>query len=140
MADSRGGNDTGSTDASAPAAWRGVIAALLKYIAARGELAQIEAHEALAHLVRAAVFGVFFIVLVFGAWLLLVPGLVWLVCTWQGWRLDRALVITGAAHLLLAFIFLKAMLNRLARARWFTETLGQFKKDRAWIVQETQKP
>src|SRR5471032_1426699 len=105
MPDYGGGNETGRLHTVAPVAWRGVIAALLKYIAARGDLAQIEAHEALMHLVRAAVFGVIFIVLVFGAWLLLVPGLVWLVCTWQGWRLDRALVITGAAHLVLAFIF-----------------------------------
>ena len=140
MADSRGGNDIGSAEAMAPAAWRGVIAALLKYIAARGELAQIEVHEATTHLVSAALFGIIFSVLLFGAWVLLVPALVWLVCDWMGWPLDRALIITGASHVVLAFIFLKAMLNRLARARWFTETLGQFKKDRAWIVQETQKP
>jgi len=139
MADSRGGKESGSPTKAPPVAWRGLTAAALKYVAARGELAQIEAREAASHLVRALVFGVVFLVMAFGAWVLTVPALVWLVCEWMQWRVDLALIATGVVHALLAVIFLKATLNRLAKAGWFTETLEQFKKDRAWMLQETEK-
>ena len=137
MGDS-GGDREGRNNA-APAAWRDLVAALLKYVGARGDLAQIEAQEAAENLVRALVHGALGFMLGVGAWVLTVPALVWVVCKHQGWPLERALIVVGIAHAVLGLIFIKAMRARLARARWFAETLEQFKKDRAWITQETEQ-
>lgn len=123
----------------APAAWKGITAALLRYVEARGQLAQVEAQEALFALVSSIVFGVLAAILALGAWILIVPAAIWLLCHKMNWPFEKALVIAGAIHLLFAGILLKGMFNRLKVTRWFTETLVQFSKDRAWLAQQVEK-
>ena len=123
----------------APAAWKGMTAAFLRYVEARGQLAQIEAQEAVGQLVWSLVFGISAAILALGAWILMVPAGIWLLCQKMNWPVDKALVIAGAAHLLLAGLFLRGMLNRLKVTRWFAETMVQFGRDRAWVAQEVEK-
>jgi uncharacterized membrane protein YqjE len=132
--------NTGNLHPDAPAAWRGLTGALLKYAEARGLLAQIEVQEALGLVIWAAVYGVLSMILTLGAWLLIVPATVYIVSRHMGWPVDKALVITGIAHALIAVIILRTMVARIRRARWFKETLQQLEKDRSWIRQQTGKP
>ena len=103
-------------------------------------LLQIEAQEAVHEVARSVISGVIAAVLVLGGWLLVVPALLWMLCKQQGWPFENVFIIAGIFHLLSAIVFLKRMLNRLARARWFAETLDQFKHDRAWLAQQTRNP
>ena len=123
----------------APAAWKGMTAAFLRYVEARGLLAQIEAQDALTQLVWSLVFGISAAILALGAWILMVPAGIWLLCQKMNWPLDKALVIAGATHLLLAVLFLRGMLQRLKVTQWFAETMMQFRKDRAWVTQQVDK-
>lgn len=124
--------------ASKPA-WRGLTDAGLKYAEARLQLLEVEAHEAVETVSRAVVSGVMAAVLALGGWLLLVPALLWWLCRREGWPVERTFVIAGAVHLFFAILFIRGMKSRLGRARWFAESIGQFKRDRSWIAEQTGK-
>jgi uncharacterized membrane protein YqjE len=122
-----------------PAAWRGLSAAILKYLEARGILAKIEAQEALTQIVWAVALGMTAAILALGAWLLIVPALVWLVSHRMQWDFACTLVVTGLIHALAGGVCVWAMIKRLRGSSWFIESLDQFKKDRTWILQHSEK-
>jgi uncharacterized membrane protein len=127
-------------DPASKPAWRGLSDAGLKYAEARCVLLQIEAQEAVQTVSKAFVSGVLAAVLALGGWLLLVPAALWWLCQHKGWPLEKTFIIAGFVHIVLAVVLIRAMMSGLARARWFAETLDQFKRDRAWIAQQTGKP
>ena len=127
-------------DPASKPAWRGITDAGLKYAEARFQLLEIEAHEAVQTVAGAVVSGVVAAVLALGGWLLLVPALLWWLCRTQGWPVERTFVIAGVVHLFFALLFIRGMKNGLSKSRWFAESINQFKRDRAWIAQQTEKP
>ncbi len=117
---------------------RGLVQALLRYVAARGHLLQIEAQEAGSRLASVAIMAVIGLGALGGAWLLLVPAGVFCLARWMGWPVEYVAGIAGGIHLLLALIFLLGLKMRLRKLKLFEETLNQFEKDRSWVAQETQ--
>jgi uncharacterized membrane protein YqjE len=117
---------------------RGVVQAVLRYVAARGHLFQIEAQEAGSHLAAAVIMAVIGLGALGGAWLLLVPAAVsYAARQWhQPWEYVAA--GAGAAHLLIAMVLLLGLKRRLRRMKLFEESLNQFEKDRSWVAHETQ--
>ncbi len=127
-------------DAASLPAWRGLSVASLRYLDARGKLLQIEAQESAQDLVVVLIRGVMAAILALTGWLLTVPALLWLLSQSQGWPVAHTFVFAGLAHLLFALIFVRTIKSRLTHASWFSDTLDQFKKDRAWIASQTEKP
>ena len=121
-------------------AWRGLTDAGLKYAEARCTLLQIEAQEGVQALSKAFVAGVTAAVLALGGWLLLVPAALWWLCQHRGWPVEKTFVIAGILHLVAAGLLIRSMMRLLSRTRWFAETIDQFRRDRAWIAQQTGKP
>lgn len=119
---------------------RGVVQAVLRYVAARGHLFQIEAQEAGSHLASAAIMAVIGLGMLGGAWLLLMPAAVWYAAQklHQPWEYVAAGV--GAAHLLIALILLLSLKKRLQRLKLFEESLNQFEKDRSWVARAETQP
>ena len=119
---------------------RSLIGVLLRYVAARGKLFQIEASEAGAQLASITVILVIALGALAGAWCLLVPAAVWFAA--QKWHQPWEYVAgaAGAAHLLLAFIFLLRLRSRLGRMKLFEESLNQFERDRAWVASNETQP
>jgi len=133
-------NEARQQDAASPPAWRGFSDASLRYVEARGKLLQIEAKESAQDLVVVLIRGVLACILALAGWFLTVPALLWLLSHSQGWPVPRTFIFAGLAHLLLALITLRTIKSRLSHATWFSDTLDQFKKDRAWISSQTKKP
>jgi len=119
---------------------RSLIGVLLRYVAARGKLFQIEAQEAGTHLAGVAVLLVLGLGMLAGAWCLLVPAGVWFAAQklHQPWEVVAA--VAGGAHLLLALIFLLRLKGRLSRMKLFEESLNQFERDRSWVASNETQP
>ena len=117
---------------------RGLAQALLRYVAVRGKLFQIEAQEAGGQLATVAIMGVIGLGALGGAWLLLIPAAIsYIAGKWhQPWEYVAA--GAGAAHLFVAMILLLGLKHRLQRLKLFEESLNQFEKDRTWVAHETQ--
>lgn len=119
---------------------RGLMAAALRYIGARGKLFQIETQEAGTHIARVASCGVLAAGALLIAWMLAVPAFVWLLaeCVHRPWT-HVALALAGA-HFLIGLVLLGMAKRRWRRARMFEETLNQFQKDHEWVAPSQSPP
>ena len=119
---------------------RALVNVLLRYVAARGRLFQIEAQEAGVQLAAVTVVGVLGIGTLAGAWLLLIPAAIGFAARQlhQPWEYVAGAV--GAVHLLFAMIFLLRLRALLRRLKLFEESLNQFERDRSWVANNETQP
>jgi uncharacterized membrane protein YqjE len=124
---------------SLPTRPRGLTEPLLRYLEARGILLTIEAQEALQHVLQVLLFAGIAAAAAFMGWVLLTAALVHLLMAAAGWSWVRAVTVLGVAHVALAIAFVLAVRQRVGGLRFFSETLNEFKKDRAWLASQTHK-
>lgn len=116
-----------------------LLAPLLKYIEGRGLLLSIEAKEAFRQMISLLALLLAGAVIVFTGWLLLVNALVeWLVQL-TGWNHLQSSLAVGGGHVLIAVVLGLVMWTSLSGARWFADTLNEFRKDRSWLQGHHQK-
>lgn len=116
-----------------------LFAPLLKYIEGRGLLLSLEAKEALRQVISLLALLLAGAVIVFTGWLLLVNVLVeWLVQL-TGWSHLQSSLAVGGGHVLIAVVLGLVMWSSLSGARWFADTLNEFRKDRLWLQGHHQK-
>ena len=75
----------------------------------------------------------------FAGWLFLAMSAVGVLSDKSGWPWAGAAAAVGAAHLLIALALAFMMSKRLTSARWFTDSLNEFKKDHTWLKNQTPK-
>ncbi len=126
-------------EAEHPALTHRLVAPILKYLEGRGLLLSIEAREALKNVVGLVIWLAVAVVAVFAGWLLLATDLVCVLNSYLGWFWVKATAIAGGAHILVALTAGFLMWRRLTKANWFSDTLNELKKDRAWLQQKTTK-
>jgi uncharacterized membrane protein YqjE len=116
---------------------RGLLAALLRYVGARGKLFQIESQEASGHLGKIIVRAVIGLGLIFIGWLLTVPAVVMLLSAKLNRPWEHIALGLAALHLFVGLIYVWAAKSRWAKARLFEESLNQFERDRTWVAPQT---
>lgn len=116
-----------------PSRIRGLAEAGLLYFEARSRLFQIEAQEAGFKLSRVVALGVFALGFLGGAWLLLMPVVVWLTAKWLQVPWTHVAGVLGAAHLIVGGILALRLRQAFARLKLFEETINQIHRDREWI-------
>lgn len=116
-----------------------LMAPILKYLEGRGTLLAIEAREALRQIILLVVILAVGVVAIFAGWLLLVTALVGWLTSYAGWSWVMAVAVTGGAHVLTALAAAFIMWMRLGKARWFSDTLNELKKDRTWLLNKTRR-
>ena len=116
---------------------RGLSEPLLRYLEARGVLLTIEAQEALQSVIRLLIFGAVAAAAAFMGWVLLTAALVHVIVKATDWHWASAVTVLGGAHVAFAIVFLLIMRTRLARLRFFKDTLNELKRDRAWLASQT---
>ena len=109
---------------------RGLAHAGLLYFEARSRLLQIEAQEAGGHLTRLTVLAVMAAGLFGGAWLLLVPVVVWWIAHLSGWPWHCVAGVLAATHLFLGVLLVARLKSAASRLKLFEETINQCRKDR----------
>ncbi len=119
---------------------RALLQALLLYVVARGQLFQIEAKEAGTQLVSIVIGAVVGVAALAGAWLLVVPAAIGFAVRHYDLPWEYVAGGVGAAHLLVAGLFLLRLRNRLRGLKLFEESLNQFERDRAWVGHKETLP
>ncbi len=119
---------------------RELVQALLRYFAARGLLFQIEAKEAGTQLVAVVIGAIVGLAALAGAWLLIVPAAIGFAVRRYDQPWEYVAGGVGAAHLLVALIFLLRMRSRLRGLKLFEESLNQFERDRSWVGHKETQP
>ena len=119
---------------------KGLAGPLLQYLEARGVLLSIEAREVFLQIVRVTVLAGITAFSAFTGWLLLNAALLSVLMDRFDWTWQKAACILGAGHFLLALLSFAVVRSRLTAVQWFADTLNEFKKDRAWLARQTQKP
>lgn len=122
-----------------PARSHSLLAPILKYLQGRGLLISIEARQALQHVISLCIWLAIAVVSIFAGWLLLATTLVGALTHWLGWSWLKAAAVAGGLHILVALVAGLLMWKRLTTARWFTHTINELKKDRAWLTTQTTK-
>lgn len=110
-----------------------LMAPLLRYFEGRGVLLTLEAKEAFRQILGMVVLLVVACTVLLAGWLLLANALVGWLAHYTGWAWVKASVITGGLHVLLALLVALWLWRRISVARWFGDTLNEFRKDRAWL-------
>lgn len=119
---------------------RGLVNVLLRYVGARGKLFQIEFQEAGSKLVGIVIAIVIGLGALAGAWLLLMPALVWFIADWLHKPWAYVAAAAGGLHLLVAVIFFLTVRARLRGLKLFEESLNQFERDRSWVTSKETQP
>lgn len=122
-----------------PARTHRMVVPFLKYLEGRGLLFSIEAREALQQVIGLVIWLAVAVLAILAGWLLLATALVGVLTSNLGWSWVRATGVAGVAHLLIALTAGYVMWRLLTKARWFSDTLNEIKKDRAWLRQKTTK-
>ena len=122
-----------------PVLYHSLLASILKYLQGRGLLISLEAREALQHVISLCIWLAIAVVAIFAGWLLLATALVGALTLWLGWSWFTAAGVAGGVHLLVALTAGLLMWKRLTTARWFSHTINELKKDRAWLTTQTTK-
>ena len=109
---------------------RGFLQAGLLYFEARARLFQIEAAEAGQSTGRLLVSAILALALFGGAWLLLMPVIVWGAARLAGcsWQVSAAVI--GGLHLFVGFILMLRVKAGAARLKLFEESINQCRRDR----------
>ncbi len=120
-----------------PSRMKALLAALARYIEARGRLLQLEAREAGGQLTILLLLALAGAGCLFSGWLVAQPALVW----WLAAALNRPwpqmALMLAAIQLALGLVALAALRRRLRRLAMLEETFRQFDKDRAWLRGDT---
>lgn len=120
-----------------PSRTKALLAALARYVEARGRLLQIEAREAGGQLAALLLLALAGGGCLFAGWLVALPALVW----WLAATFDRpwpqVALVLATAHLAIGLLTLAALRRRLRRLAVLEETFRQFDKDRAWLRGDT---
>jgi len=130
--------DAAEAPPQVPMAHRLAIPAL-KYLEGRSLLLRIETQEALMQSISLVSWLGLGAVAAFGGWLLLTTALVGALSMSVGWSWVEAVAVVGGVHILFAVAAALVMWQRLATARWFSDSLNELKKDRAWLKTQTTK-
>lgn len=109
---------------------RGLMQAGILYFEARARLFQIEASEAGHLLSRLVVLAVLALALTGGAWLLLMPVIVWAVAHFAGCSWQVAAGVLGGLHLVIGALLVLRVKSAAARLKLFEETINQCRRDR----------
>lgn len=112
---------------------RGLAQAGLSYFEARARLFQIEAQDAGRRLTRMIVLAVCALCLLGGAWLLLMPVLVWCIAQAAGCAWYLVAAVAGGVHLLIAVVLVLRLKGAAARLTLFEETINQCRRDRECV-------
>ena len=112
---------------------------ILKFIESRSILLAIEAREVLQQLLTILIWLFMGAIAAFAGWLFLAMSAVGVLSDKSGWPWAGAAAAVGAAHLLIALALAFMMSKRLTSARWFTDSLNEFKKDHTWLKNQTPK-
>lgn len=109
---------------------RGFLHAGLLYFEARARLFQIEAGEAGQSVGRLFVAAIAAIALIGGAWLLLMPVIVWGVARLAGcsWQLSAGVI--GGLHFIVGVVLVLRVKAGAARLKLFEESINQCRRDR----------
>lgn len=110
-----------------------LLVPVLKYLEGRGLLLSIEAREAFRQVLGLIVLLVVVIVALFAGWLLLAGALVEWLMHLTGWSRLQATLATGGLHVVVAAVTGLWMWRRITTARWFADSLNEFRKDRLWL-------
>ena len=116
-----------------------LLAPILKYLQGRGLLISLEARQALQHVISLCIWLAIAVISIFAGWLLLATSLVGALTHWLDWSWLKAAAVAGGLHILVALVAGLLMWKRLTTARWFTHTINELKKDRAWLTTQTTK-
>lgn len=117
---------------------KGVIGSLLAYVEARGVLLSIEAQEALQQVVKILAFAVVGIIAAFTGWLSLNGVAIGLLIHFFHFGWIAATAILMGANLLTAALSLLLAKKSISSTRWFSDTLNELTKDRAWLAKQTE--
>lgn len=118
---------------SEPSAARGLAQAGLLYFEARARLFQIEAKDAGQQVTRMIVLAVCALCLLGGAWLLLMPVLVWWIAQAAGCAWHLVAAVAGGVHLVIAVVLVLWLKGAAARLKLFEETINQCRRDRECV-------
>lgn len=110
-----------------------LAAAVLKYLGGRGLLLGIESREALRQAITVLAWLVLSAIAAFAAWILLATSLVMALTELLEWSWMNATLGVGAANVLIAFIAALVASSRLSASHWFSDSINELKKDRAWL-------
>jgi uncharacterized membrane protein YqjE len=120
-----------------PSRMKALLAALARYVEARGRLLQLEAREAGGQLTALLLLAIAGGGCLFAGWLVALPALVW----WLAGAFDRpwpqVALVLAVVHLAFGLVALAALRRRLRRLAVLEETFRQFDKDRAWLRGDT---
>lgn len=111
----------------------------LAYVEARGQLLQIEAQEAAAHVSRTARLGGVAASALLIAWLLAVPAGISLLARVTGTPWEYLALAIAGLHLVLGLILFLVVRTRSRALRPFAESLNQLREDRAWLARKQQQ-
>jgi uncharacterized membrane protein YqjE len=117
-----------------PTGAKGLAQVGLAYVAARGQLLQVEAKEAVGQVSGVASSGGIALFLLMLTWLLAVPAGVALAAEKFALRWEHMALIAAGIHLFLALIFLIIFRSRCRSLRPFEESVNQLREDRAWLA------
>ncbi|MEY4484437.1 MAG: hypothetical protein RL693_1889 [Verrucomicrobiota bacterium] len=117
----------------------GLRSSLARYLDARGVLLSLEAQEAASHLGKIIIQAFVAIIAAFTGWLLVVSALVSALTHLLGCHWHTSALLVGGANVLLAVVLVFLIKNRLTSARWFADTVQEFKRDREWLTRPTKK-
>jgi hypothetical protein len=112
---------------------------VLKYLGGRGVLLGIETREAFQQGVTVIVCSAVAAMAALAGWLLVAASLAGFLSSYFEWSWIKATAIVGAAHLLIALTAALKTWHHLSAARWFENSLNEFKKDRVWLKTQTAK-
>lgn len=110
-----------------------LLVPVMKYLEGRGMLLSLEAKEALRQVLGLLVLLLVLGVTLFAGWLLLAGALVEWIVEWTGWTRLQATLAAGGLHVVVAALAGLGMWRRITMARWFADTLNEFRKDRSWL-------
>ena len=110
-----------------------LLAPALKYLEGRGLLLSVEAREAFRQALGLIVLLLVLAVSLFAGWLLLAGAFAEWLAEETKWSPTQAALATGGLHVLIAALAGLWMWRRITKARWFADSLNEFRKDRLWL-------
>ncbi len=117
----------------------GLKSSVCRYLDARGVILSLEAQEAANHIGKAIALAIIATIATCTGWFLLMAGLVNVLMNLLNCHWYTSTFILGGANVLAAIALIFAIKNHLSSVQWFSDTVNEFKKDRAWLTRPTEK-